>query len=533
MKYILLFILKVLLVCLANAQVNWDWAKKIPHKHYNLIATAIDQNKYIYIAARVDSSGVYTNYHSVIYKMDSEGVILSQHAFPTNLSISDLGINDQNELFIIGQFTNNLNFGTDQFVSAGAEDLFVGKFDTNLQFIEGKSFGGHANDRANALSLDVFNNFYVCGLVSDTVNFNGTNLFCNEGGNSFLAKFDSGIQLQWVLKDSSAFANANNEYTYAKDIMVNQNNELLVTGYFNLNDFFYFNGLPITIPPLHPQGYNYGYKYAYKLDQNGNALWGHCIKETRYENFEYEGFNTSNTTIIQSSDFNGHYSSYITLLDNNGVEYKTFNINQVLNNQSISDHLGTIDDKIYFSVSALYYDSLGRHQPNHICTLTNDTLEILDSLWGETYDSELLKNHDSEYYLTGVFTGQLSVNSDTIYTNQSFTSTSGTVYYNYNPYLTKFNIHFTSINEGMLSNQEFAVYPNPTSGNIILKSTKSWTPNSSIHIYSSTGKLLLQKNIDSMSENGLSIDIGNYPKGLYLIDIISGNNNTTQKVIVQ
>jgi len=83
----------------------------------------------------------------------------------------------------------------------------------------------------------------------------------------------------------------------------------------------------------------------------------------------------------------------------------------------------------------------------------------------------------------------------------------------------------------IIGEQKITIYPNPTKGlfQIAIKTLDSNQKNYFL-LYSISGTKLQQKNI---SDSYMDIDISNYPKGVYLLDVILGDKVSRWKVIKQ
>ena len=70
-----------------------------------------------------------------------------------------------------------------------------------------------------------------------------------------------------------------------------------------------------------------------------------------------------------------------------------------------------------------------------------------------------------------------------------------------------------------------AIYPNPTNGNVTIQLAEE----SNVCIFNAVGQIV--KRLDKVSGYQL-VDLSNAPKGMYFVQIQSGNNVETQKLIV-
>lgn len=101
------------------------------------------------------------------------------------------------------------------------------------------------------------------------------------------------------------------------------------------------------------------------------------------------------------------------------------------------------------------------------------------------------------------------------------------IYFDFNPPITT-NTANTEIVETLSIDdariETIKLYPNPTKGFISIKSNKSIE---SVKLYNNMGQILY------LSTNSYSIDLSNFPSGIYIIEIIDINQSTERKKIVK
>jgi len=85
-----------------------------------------------------------------------------------------------------------------------------------------------------------------------------------------------------------------------------------------------------------------------------------------------------------------------------------------------------------------------------------------------------------------------------------------------------------SVNE--INENNFTIYPNPNNGIFNINSTKN-LDKVEIKIYNCNGKII--KNFQQNLNKNTKINLENYPKGIYLIKIITENNIFAEKIIIQ
>ena len=88
----------------------------------------------------------------------------------------------------------------------------------------------------------------------------------------------------------------------------------------------------------------------------------------------------------------------------------------------------------------------------------------------------------------------------------------------------------TTVSTDKLYKEEFEIYPNPTTGNFIIKSNLENTK-ITISIFDYTGVLISEKKYHET--NSIPVNIENLSKGIYFITIKNKNHYETQKIIIQ
>ncbi len=171
-----------------------------------------------------------------ISKLDLNGNLLEAKNIgeASSESLVYLNIDSNNELYLIGNFSNTVDFdpgaGTTNLTSNGAKDVFLLKLDSSLALSWAKTFGGTGNDAPSAVVADGDSNIYVNGTFTNTVDFDPgagtTNLTSNGGDDIFITKFDLSGELSWVKQ----IGNANSEFPYS--IALDSTYNVYSTGYF-------------------------------------------------------------------------------------------------------------------------------------------------------------------------------------------------------------------------------------------------------------------------------------------------------------
>ena len=136
-------------------------------------------------------------------------------------------------IYIAGYFSGQMDLnGPPQgtISSVGGQNSFLIKTDVTgyVMWAHAMTNTGFGTNRAHELGIDVNNNLYLAGNLTDPVDFDpsvGVGALTSAG--SYLAKFDTDGNFQWVYG-----VEAGQYYSYATGVMVNSNGEAFLSGYF-------------------------------------------------------------------------------------------------------------------------------------------------------------------------------------------------------------------------------------------------------------------------------------------------------------
>ncbi|HAS40411.1 MAG TPA: hypothetical protein DCS93_08030 [Microscillaceae bacterium] len=151
-------------------------------------------------------------------------------------TVNDMAIDASGNIYITGVYSSNaLDFdpgaGTATPGFTGIGNAYLAKYNSNGDFQWVKTIQSNLESEINALVLDASANIYVAGYFEGTnVDFDpgaGTANLNSTGKDIFLAKYDTNGDYQWanVLSGTST--------ERVRDIAVDKNNQLLITGFFN------------------------------------------------------------------------------------------------------------------------------------------------------------------------------------------------------------------------------------------------------------------------------------------------------------
>ncbi len=110
---------------------------------------------------------------------------------------NDIVMSKDNFVYSCGVFSSaSTQIGSQTLTNAGANDIFLAKYDTAGNFIWAKNYGASGADNAVAIATDSLNNIYLIGSTTGTVSFGGLSF---PGGN-FLLKISGTGTETWIIE---------------------------------------------------------------------------------------------------------------------------------------------------------------------------------------------------------------------------------------------------------------------------------------------------------------------------------------------
>jgi hypothetical protein len=160
--------------------------------------------------------------------------------------------------YVAGGFENTINFGTNQFNSAGLADMFFIKLDSTGTIVWAKQFGGVGYDYGYGLVPDASGNYYLAGTFNNTIIVGADTIVSAGGSDIMIAKLDSNLNVLWTRHIGGTLT----DDVYA--ITIDSWNNLVIT--------FAFQGIThIEQDSLVSNG-SLDFAVA-KFDSNGSLLW--------------------------------------------------------------------------------------------------------------------------------------------------------------------------------------------------------------------------------------------------------------------
>jgi hypothetical protein len=165
-------------------------------------------------------------------------------------------------VFLTGSVDGSFIIGTDAINAGAYSDILAANLSTNGPASWAQSFGGAASVSDNFghdIAVDDMNNVLLAGEFAGCVNFGGSDLCANGGGNGFVARLTSTGQHEW----SKAFGDSIDLILVSRGVAADTAGNVLLTGHFSGTADF--GGAPVTSSGTD--------LFVAKLSPNGNHLW--------------------------------------------------------------------------------------------------------------------------------------------------------------------------------------------------------------------------------------------------------------------
>ena len=196
-----------------------------------------------------------------LVKLDSAGHVLwaRRAGGPKGDTGYRMVVDADNNCYVTGYFNTSATFGTTALISAGGFDTYIAKYDSagNLQWVT--SGGGTGTDEGFCIAQDAAGNSYITGYFSSTTATFGGQVIHSAGGNDiFTAKISPSGAVLWAKSAGGAGDDR------GRAVAVDAHGNAYVTGYFSGSATFGTTSLTSS------GGEDI---CIIKYDSNGNVQW--------------------------------------------------------------------------------------------------------------------------------------------------------------------------------------------------------------------------------------------------------------------
>lgn len=165
-----------------------------------------------------------------IVKADSNGIIKwMRSAGGINIDKAlSVDVDVAGNVVVTGYFYASSQFGSQTITSAGQQDMFVAKYDTQGNLLWVKSAGGTGSDIGNGVSFDNAGNVIVTGEFAGTCSFGSLSLTSQASSiDVFTVKYSSAGNELWAKKGSGPLTDR------GMKIATDNSNNIYVSGMFS------------------------------------------------------------------------------------------------------------------------------------------------------------------------------------------------------------------------------------------------------------------------------------------------------------
>lgn len=149
-----------------------------------------------------------------------------QTGFSSNDQATGISQDRDGNIYATGYFQGKLTVGNTTLISNGSRDIFVGKMDTDGNWIWVTQAGGESSDFATSIAVDVDGNAYITGYYYNKIGFGNINLSGPGNSDIFIAKINNQGDWQW------ARSAGGNSFDNGNAIAVDSIGNVFLTGYF-------------------------------------------------------------------------------------------------------------------------------------------------------------------------------------------------------------------------------------------------------------------------------------------------------------
>jgi hypothetical protein len=430
--------------------------------------------------------------------VDGNGNVLWSQFF-VNLTINDVCTDVSNNIFFAATYTNNTTIGASTFTSQGGFDALVGEFNSSGTLIKSKTFGTSSHEKANSIALSN-NQIYVSGSFINSQAVDGVSLTGNNSNyNTYVLKLDMNFIAQTGIESVSPGSEG-------IEVGVDQSGSVYLLGN---SDYTISIGTQSVY--IAAQG-----QYLAKLTGNLGTVALTALN-THYMNGWYKPFmyfdNSSNVTLTHVTGGGGGTDNHLRLEKYdpsiNQLWYKDVLVNTFdFVDQDNMDNIYTVGGYFY-GMGPMYFTVIKINS-----TATSVVQLISDTTIRHSVLGLATKSNDDFYFIGNCNTGS-NLNGYTCSLSNSV-------------FMARYSSTATSIKKSNL-NRSFNISPNPAYGILVVK-----TPEDVSDYTFSIRNILGQIVYTSSTKGGIKeIDVSSHPKGIYFIELRSGEEKKVERIVFQ
>jgi hypothetical protein len=149
-----------------------------------------------------------------VTKYNSQGTVQWVHRDGGNLLDRGIAIaSSGSSIYYTGWFNGTASFGTTSLNSTGNDEIFIAKLDASGNHQWARKAGGSGYDQGYGICTDAAGNVYTTGAYDSVATFGTTTLTSAGSWDVFVSKYDASGNFNWVLSGGSTASN-----TFERDI---------------------------------------------------------------------------------------------------------------------------------------------------------------------------------------------------------------------------------------------------------------------------------------------------------------------------
>jgi hypothetical protein len=133
-----------------------------------------------------------------IAKLNSAGEVLWVNQLSGKILGKDIGVDSDGNVILICSYSNNISVGKYDMQSTGEQDICIIKYANNGKLLWSKSFNGIGVDEISSSISDDDDNIYLAGNFNNAIRFDKTELFSNGMQDAFIVKLEPDGNVLWA-----------------------------------------------------------------------------------------------------------------------------------------------------------------------------------------------------------------------------------------------------------------------------------------------------------------------------------------------
>jgi hypothetical protein len=421
-----------------------------------------------------------------------------------NLVVKDLVVDAYDNIYFAGKFSKAIDISGKKFTSQGSSDAIIGMLDKSGTLIKANVFGTGTEESVNAIALSGLD-IFVTGHFTDAQSVNSVSLF-GDGThqNTFVLKMDLDLTATRAIESSS-------QGSSGIKVAVDKFNAVYVLGNSNTDISIGSNAVGIS-----ENG-----QYMLKLSQDLGVTWLQAIIEHGSNGYfrPYILFDLDANFVLGRVSGGGGGNDHAISVEKydplGSLVWKT-SVKVNLDNYLDMDNLYNIYVAGgYAEFNGSYGLSIEKISPAGVSTILVYSNEIGHRIKG------LAVNANNDFYINYSCDGSSSLAPGMICDEQGI-------------YMARYSVQPTGIAHKSSIINSFQVQPNPSEGIITINCCSNKKQNCIIVVKNGQGQIVY---IDPLTEiqgkYSREIDLSSQPKGVYFVEMRSGDDSSVEKIVFQ